>query len=73
MRSQWWLGEAEVEAAAATGGYNLAADAADGSELARHIVLGRGYVADSRALAHPELQLPLRQRSWRQSPDHRDM
>lgn len=75
MRSQWWLGEAVAEAAVATGGYSLAAAGdLDGSELARHIVLGRGYVAGNLvlALAHPELQLPLPQRSWHQSPDHRD-
>ena len=66
MRSQWLLGEAAAEAVAADVGYNLAAaDAAGGSGLARHIVLDRGYVAGSRelALAHPELQLPLPQRS----------
>lgn len=66
MRSQWLSGEAVAEAVAADVGYNLAAaDAAGGSGLPRHIVLGRDYVADScvLALAHPELQLPLPQRS----------
>lgn len=65
-RSRWWLGEAEVEAVVAVGGYSLAvAGDLGGSALARHIVLGRGYAAGSLALAlaHPELQLRLPRRS----------